>query len=183
MIDVNNRRFTLHGTNPKEGQRYSEPFPVSAKACTILIAAKAGEVEKAAKIQVPADGDDRLIIDNDKPARIPDGKRVAIDTTDKAFGVIQRFRDRQDILLRGVQILIGEGENAVQIRFNDRALTAAAIETAIRGMREAIGDEQAGVQVTIKGGISFGDGFALKEFAEVLGMELNAGNVMQDEDR
>jgi hypothetical protein len=175
-------RFTLDGTNAKEGKRYSEPFPVPAKGCTILIAAKAGEVEKAAKIQVPADGDDRLIIDDNKPARIPEGKRVAIDTTDKAFGVIQRFRDRDDILLRGVQILIGDGESAVQIRFNDRALTAGAIETAIRGMREAIGDEQAGVQVTIKGGIAFGDGFALKEFAEVVGIALNAGDVIQDED-
>jgi hypothetical protein len=175
-------RFTLDGTNAKEGKRYSEPFPVPAKSCTILIAAKAGELEKAAKIQVPADGDDRLIIDDNKPARIPEGKRVAIDTTDKAFGVIQRFRDREDILLRGVQILIGDGESAVQIRFNDRALTAGAIETAIRGMREAIGDEQAGVQVTIKGGIAFGDGFALKEFAEVVGIALNAGDVIQDED-
>ncbi|TVQ88665.1 MAG: ATP-binding protein [Chromatiaceae bacterium] len=173
-------RFTLDGTNARAGQPYSEPFAVPAKGCTILIAAKAGEVEKAAKIQVPADGDDRLIIDDNKPARIPEGKRVNIDTTDKAFGVIQRFRDRQDILLRGVQILIGDGESAVQIRFNDRALTAAAIETAIRGMREAIGDEQAGVQVTIKGGVSFGDGFALKQFAELVGLGLSAGDVVQE---
>jgi hypothetical protein len=36
--------------------------------------------------------------------------------------------------------------------------------------------------VTIKGGIAFGDGFALKEFAEVVGIALNAGDVIQDED-
>jgi hypothetical protein len=48
-------------------------------------------------------------------------------------------------------------------------------------MREAIGDEQAGVQVTIKGGIAFGDGFALKEFAEVVGMELKGGDVIQED--
>jgi hypothetical protein len=114
---------------------------------------------------------------------LADTKRVSIDTTDKAFNFIQRFRDRTDTLLRGVQIILGEGENAVQIRFNERELTAAAIETAIRGIRAALGDEQAAVQILIKGGVSFGDGFALKEFAELASIELKSGDVIQDADR
>ena len=137
-------------------------------------------MEKSAKIQIPSDGDDRVIIDDRKPARLAESKRVSIDTTDKAFNFIQRFKDRSDTLLRGVQIILGEGENAVQIRFNERELTAAAIETAICGIRAALGDEQAAVQILIKGGVSFGDGFALKEFAEVAGIELKSGDVIQD---
>ncbi len=175
-------RYTLDGTNPKEGTVYAQPFPVPTKGCTILIAAKAGEVEKSAKIQISSDGDDRAIIDDRKPARLAESKRVSIDTTDKAFNFIQRFKDRSDTLLRGVQIILGEGENAVQIRFNERELTAAAIETAIRGIRSALGDEQAAVQILIKGGASFGDGFALKEFAEVAGVGLTSGDVIQDAD-
>lgn len=175
-------RYTLDGTNAREGTIYAQPFPVPAKGCTILIAAKAGEVDKSARIQIPSDGDDRVIIDDKKPARLADSKRVSIDTTDKAFAVIQRFKERPDTLMRGVQIILGDGENAVQIRFNERELTAAAIETAIRGMREALGEEQAAVQVLIRGGISFGDGFALKEFAEMAGIELASGDVIQDTD-
>ena len=98
-------------------------------------------MDKSARIQIPSDGDDRVIIDDKKPARLADSKRVSIDTTDKAFAVIQRFKERPDTLMRGVQIILGDGENAVQIRFNERELTAAAIETAIRGMREALGEE------------------------------------------
>jgi hypothetical protein len=175
-------RYTLDGTNPKEGPFYTQPFEVPAKGGTILIAAKAGEVEKSAKIQIPPDGDDRVLIDERKPARLVDTKWVSIDTTDKAFGFIQRFKERPDTRLRGVQILIGEGESAVQIRFNERELTAAAIETAIRGIRSALGDEQAAVQVSVKGGIAFGDGYALKEFAEIAGIALSAGDVIQDPD-
>jgi len=173
-------RYSLDGTNPKERTVYSAPFAVPATACTLLVAAKAGEVEKPAKIQIPVDGDDRVIIDDNKAASIPGHKKISIDTTDKVFGIIDDFRERDDILLRGVQIIIGEGEHAVQIRFNERALTAAAIETAIRGVRTAIGDEQAGVQVTVKGGVSFGDGFALKQFAERAGIGLSAGDIIQD---
>lgn len=173
-------RYTLDGTNPKEGTVYAEPFPVPAKGCTILIAAKAGEVETSAKIQIPSAGDDRIVVDDKKPARLVEAKRISIDTTDKSFAMIQRFKERSDILLRGVQIILGEGETAVQVRFNDRELTAAAIETAIRGIRAALGDEQAAVQNLIKGGVTFGDGFALKEFAEAIGIELKSGDVIQD---
>ncbi|MBK1718758.1 AAA family ATPase [Thiocystis violacea] len=175
-------RYTLDGTNAREGTRYSQPFAVPAKGCTILIAAQAGEVEKSARIQIPSDGDDRVIIDPRKPARLAESKRISIDTTDKAFSFIQRFKDRPDTLLRGVQILLGEGENAVQIRFNERALTAAAIEMAIIGIRQALGEEQAAVQVLIRGGISFGDGFALQEFSELAGVELLSGDVIQETD-
>ena len=78
-----------------------------------------------------------------------------------------------------MQILIGEGEMAAQIRFNDRPLTASAIEAAINGIRQALGDPQAGVQILIRGGVSFQDGYALKEFAEVAGIALSAGDVIQ----
>jgi hypothetical protein len=175
-------RYTLDGTNPKEATPYTESFPVPAQGCAFLVAAKAGEVEKSARIQNAADGDERVVIYDQKPARLSESKRISIDTTDKAFAVIQRFKERTDTLMRGVQIMLGEGENAVQIRFNERELTAAAIETAVRGMREALGEEQAAVQVLIRGGIQFGDGFALKEFAEVAGVALKSGDVIQDAD-
>ncbi|WP_157640488.1 FN3 associated domain-containing protein [Lamprocystis purpurea] len=63
-------RYTLEGTNAKEGTLYTDPFPVPAKGCTILIAAKAGEVEKPAEILIPSVGHDRVVIDERKPARL-----------------------------------------------------------------------------------------------------------------
>jgi hypothetical protein len=36
------------------------------------------------------------------------------------------------------------------------------------------------VQILIKGGVEFGDGFALKEFAEIAGVELKPGDVVQE---
>lgn len=37
----------LDGTNAREGTIYAQPFPVPAKGCTILIAAKAGRWTRA----------------------------------------------------------------------------------------------------------------------------------------
>ncbi len=38
------------------------------------------------------------------------------------------------------------------------------------------------MQILIKGAISFGDGFALKEFADIAGIALATGDVIQDPD-
>jgi hypothetical protein len=173
-------RYTLDGSNPKNGTPYVAPFAVPASGATVLVAAKAGEVEKTAGFTIPASGDDRVIIDDSRPATLTDGKRVSIDTTDKAFTFIQKFKGRSDTRLKRVQIILGDGEQAVQIRFNDRELDADTIEAAIHGMRAAIGDEQADVQIIIQGGCSFGDGYALKEFADIVGIKLAAGDIEQE---
>jgi hypothetical protein len=170
----------LDGSNPKNGPPYVAPFAVPASGATVLVAAKAGEVEKPAGFTIPASGDDRVIIDDSRPATLTDGKRVSIDTTDKAFTFIQKFKGRSDTRLKRVQIILGDGEQAVQIRFNDRELDANTIEAAIHGMRAAIGDEQADVQIIIQGGCSFGDGYALKEFADIVGIKLAAGDIEQE---
>ena len=148
------------------------------KGCTILIAAKAGEVEKSAKIQIPSDGDDRVIIDDRKPARLAESKRgfhrhhrQGVQLHSSLQGSVRHTA------APGFRSSWARARTQSQIRFNDRELTAAAIETAIRGIRAALGDEQAAVQILIKGGVSFGDGFALKEFAEVAGIGLTSGDV------
>jgi hypothetical protein len=175
-------RYTLDGTNPKEGAIYTEPFDVPAKGGTVWVAAKAGEAEKTTTVTIPPVGDDRVVIEDSKPAQLTNTRRVALDTTDKVFNFIHKFKTHTDTRLRGVQIVLGEGENAVQVRFNERRLTAAAIEAAIDGIRQAVEDDHTAVQVLIRGGIEFGDGFRLKEFAEIADIELKAGDVLQDAD-
>ena len=79
-----------------------------------------------------------------------------------------------------MRIQIGEGENTVQIRFHERKVTAQMIEETVNSLRKVLNDEQAQVSIDIVGGIEFGDGFALKEFAEISGMQLKPGDVIQD---
>jgi hypothetical protein len=108
---------------PQGGHRLHRTLPGAARGCTILIAAKAGEVEKSAKIQIPADGDDRVIIDDTQAGTARRVQAGLHRHHRQGVRFIQRFKDRPDTLLRGVQIILGEGENAVQIRFNERELT------------------------------------------------------------
>jgi allophanate hydrolase subunit 1 len=83
-------------------------------------------------------------------------------------------------LLKGVRIQIGEGENTVQIRFHERQVTAQMIEETVSALRKVLGDDQAQISIDIVGGVQFGDGYALKEFAELSGLQLKPGDVIQE---
>jgi len=172
--------YTLNGSNPKEGTRYEAPFEIGEEAYRLLVFAKAGEATKNTEFSIPASGDKRVQIDDHKPARLIDTKRVNLDNTEKVFAVINRFRDRSNTLLKGVRIQIGEGENTVQIRFHERQVTAQMIEETVNALRKVLGDDQAQISIDIVGGIQFGDGYALKEFAELSGLQLKPGDVIQE---
>lgn len=172
--------YTLDGSNPKDGTDYSGPFEIGSEAVRLLVYAKAGEATQTADFKIPNSGDKTVQIDEAKPARLND-KRVSLDTTDKVFGVINHFKDQTNTRFKGVRIEIGEGENTVGIRFGERLITAAMIETTVNSLRNVLNELDANVSITIREGIDFENGFAAKEFAKLVGIELKPGDITQDE--
>lgn len=172
--------YTLDGSNPKDGTRYDGPFEIGAGSYRLLVFARAGEANKTADFQIPASGDKTVQIVDAKPARLQ-SKRVSLDTTDRVFGVINRFRDQPGTRFKGVRIEIGEGENTVTVRFQEREVTAAMIEGVVNSLRDVLGEPEALVNIAIAEGIQFDTGFALKEFAKIAGVELKPGDVSQEE--
>ena len=171
--------YTLDGSNPKDGAPYAGPFEIGPQAARLLVYARAGEANKTADFQIPASGDQTVRIVDAKPARLQ-ARRVALDTTDRVYGVINRFRDQPGTRFKGVRIEIGEGENTVTVRFQEREITAAMIEGVVNSLRQVLNEDQAPVATTIADGIQFDTGFAAKEFARLAGLELKPGDVIQE---
>lgn len=173
--------YTLDGSNPKDGQLYSQPFEIGAAAARLLVYAKAGEATKAVDFQIPNSGDKTVHIDDTKAASLTSAKRVPLDTTEKVFKVINRFKDQANTRFKGVRIELGEGENTVSIRFGERQITAAMIEATINNLRDVIKEADANVSIAVKDGIDFENGFEAKEFAKLVGIELKPGDITQNE--
>jgi len=173
--------YTLDGSNPKDGTQYQDPFEIGSDATRLLVYAKSGEATKTADFSIPHSGDKTVQIDEAKPARLNSGKRVALDTTDRVYGVINHFRDQPTTQFKGVRIEIGEGENTVTVRFQERQITAAMIEGTVNSLREVLQEDGAQVAITITDGINFENGFEAKEFAKLVGIELRPGDVAQEE--
>ncbi|HFZ2222869.1 AAA family ATPase [Pseudomonas aeruginosa] len=172
--------YTLDGSNPKDGARYDEPFEIGSASCRLLVFARAGEANKTADFQIPASGDKTVQILDSKPARLQ-SKRVALDTTDRVFSVINRFRDQPGTRFKGVRVEIGEGENTVTVRFQEREVTAAIIEGVVNSLRDVLKEPDAPLNISIADGITFDTGFELKEFAKLAGVELKPGDISQEE--
>ena len=172
--------YTLDGSNPKDGTRYDAPFEIGSVSCRLLVFARAGEANKTADFQIPASGDKTAQIVDSKPARLQ-SKRVALDTTDRVFSVINRFRDQPGTRFKGVRVEIGEGENTVTVRFQEREVTAAIIEGVVNSLRDVLKEPDAPLNIAIADGIAFDTGFALKEFAKLAGIELKPGDINQEE--
>ena len=173
--------YSLDGSNPKDGARYEAPFEVGPEAILLQVYAKAGEASKTKSFQIPHSSDKTVQIDDTKPARLNSGRRIALDTTDQVFGVINRYRDQTDTLFKGVRIEIGEGENTVTVRFQEREITAAMIEGTVNCLREVLSEAQAPITITVSDGIQFDTGFEAKAFAELTAMQLRPGDVVQED--
>jgi len=174
-------RFTLDGTNPKEnGQPYSVPFEIDQRAMKLLVYVCAEEANVRAEFFIPAGNMEAAPIDDAKPARLVETKKISLDTTEKVYQVINAFR-RRPVSFKGVTVQIGDGAETVSIRFQEREITADTIEKAIEGIRAALGCADDAVTVTIKSGAKFDSGLALKDFTKISGIELIPGDIIQEE--
>lgn len=97
------------------------------------------------------------------------------------FSVINRFKTQPNTLFKGVRVELGEGENTVSVRFQERSITAAVIDDIISSLRKALNEDQATVAVTIGDGVEFANGFDAKEFAKLAAIQLKPGDITQSE--
>jgi hypothetical protein len=171
-------RYVLDGTNPREGQIYTEPFAITDEKVTLQVYAQAGEASCTEIFTIPQKGNKRAEIDTNKPAKLV-REKANIDSTYKVFNVIENFKKRQGVIFHGVVLTVGEGERAVQVRFNDRPVTPTILEKVIHALRENLEEPDALVQFTIRDGADFETGFDLKHFAEITGIDLTPDKVEQ----
>ena len=171
--------YSLDGSNPRHGTHYEGAFQIGSQAAMLLVYAQSGEANITASFQIPNSGDDTPQIDDAKPARLQ-SRRIALDTTDRVFGVINRFRDQPNTRFRGVRIEIGEGENTVTVRFQEREVTALMIEGVVSSLRAVLHEDQAPVAITISSDIQFDTGFDARDFAQLAGFMLRPGDIVQE---
>jgi hypothetical protein len=172
--------YSLDGANPKDGPSYDGPFTIGLEAVRLLVHARAGEATASADFPIPASGDQSVHIDDAKPASLSSARRVALDTTERVFALINRFKTRAGTRFKGVRIEIGEGENTVTVRFQEREITAMMIEQVIDNLRSVLQEDDAPVALTVSDGIQFETGFDAKEFADIAAIQLRPGDVLQE---
>jgi len=171
-------RYAIDGTSPRNGRIYDEPFPIPDDRVTVQVYASAGDATATETFSIGERGSQRAQIDETQPAKLV-RQKPRFDTTDTVFNLISEFKERRGVMFHGVVLNIGEGEQAVQVRFHDRAVTPAMLEQVITALRQNLDEPDALVQLTIRDTANFETGFDLKAFAEMANIELTPDSVEQ----
>lgn len=167
-------RYTLDGSNAREGSIYDSPIDIGQDAVTIYAFAKAGGAECRQEFSIPANhaenGGVEQVVDEAIPATLRD--KTTLDSTGKTFEILNKHKDSPNTLFAGVRVVVGDGNDAINLRFGDREVSAKTILHAIEGLREAIGNAEENVIVKVQSYIKFDSGFNMKAFAEDMGIAL-----------
>ncbi len=172
-------RYTLDGSNAREGALYDAPIEIGQDAITVYVFAKSGDAECRQEFSIPAtrssgdgEGGVDIVIDDTKPAKL--NEKVNLDSTGKTFEVLNKHKDSADTSFAGVRVIVGDGNDSINLRFGEREVTAKTILCAIEGLREAIGNADENVIVKIQSYIKFDTGFNMKTFAEDVSIALTS---------
>jgi hypothetical protein len=171
-------QYSIDGTSPRNGRVYDGPARIPNEQVLLQVYVTAVDAVAEETFTIPARNGPELIINPTKPAKLV-REKPRFDTTNAVFELVTRFRERQGIVFHGVKLNVGEGEQAVQVSFNDRAVTPSILESIITALRNGLNEPDALVQLTVRDGASFDSGFDLKTFAELARIDLTRDNVEQ----
>ena len=117
-------RYTLDGSEPRNGTPYGSPVELPDGEVTVLAFAEADGLEAKASFTFAAKGQTAPKIDAAKPAEIAStrGAGKKLDAREKVYGGLSEAKER-GVRFRGVSLTIGNGDTADQFLFGDRELT------------------------------------------------------------
>lgn len=170
-------RYTLDGSEPRNGTEYTEPIIIGDGEVHIWVFAEEDGIEARASFSFAAKGKKGVQIDETKPANlITTRSQKKLDSRSKAFEGIKEAKDKS-IQFEGVTLTIGEGAKSMTMTVGEVKVDGEYIDKLLKTALTKFAAETA-VTMTFKKAY-FTSGHDLKLFTEALGIELQAGEVVQ----
>ena len=171
-------RWNTTGINPKDGTVYDgSPIEIDGSdRTTLYVYAVKGGVWAEKRFTFEAVGAERRI-EADRPAHVrmdfPFGSKAEVQRA------VRASRGNPEITFSGASVTVGSGENTLRVRSGgDVHLTGQDLETMIEGLRAALGDPEADVQLRFREA-DFPDGHTLRDFADQVGIDIPVEAVEQ----
>ena len=176
VAPTGNIRYTLDGSEPREGTAYTGPVAIGSDDVLMRVFAEAEGLEAKQDFRFPAQGKKGVQIDPVKPGRIVSRIPRKLDSRAKTFAGLKQAAD-QSVTFEGVMLTVGQGNQVIAIQVGDVPVEADFIEALLSQITEKFPPETP-VTMTFRKA-DFASGHDLKAFADKLGIELNIGDVEQ----
>jgi hypothetical protein len=169
-------RYTLDGSEPREGTMYGGPVDIGDSDVLVQVFAEADGLETKTMFHFPDRNRKGVQVKETVPAEIvsPIGRKL--DSRAKTFEALTDAADRS-ATFEGVVLTAGQGSRVISIHAGEIALEAKFIESLLTTVLDKLPVDTP-ITMSFRRA-AFLTGHDLTQFAEKLGIELQPGDVVQ----
>lgn len=169
-------RYTLDGSEPREGTPYSGPVDIGDGDVLLRALGSADGLEAKADFRFPARGKKGVQIDEVKPARLVSRTGRKLDSRGTTFEGLKQAADKT-VEFENVALTVGQGNKIANIMVGEVRVDAAFITALLTKILEKFAPDTP-VTMTFRKA-HFASGHDLKDFAGKLGIALEQADVEQ----
>lgn len=171
-----NIRYTLDGSEPREGTPYTAPIAIGRDEVLMRVFAEADGLEAKQDFRFPSQGKKGVAIDPVKPGRLISRTGRKLDSRAKTFEGLKQAGEKS-VTFEGVALTVGQGNQMIALHVGDVPVEADFIEALLTHIVEKFPPETP-VTMTFRKA-DFSSGHDLQAFADKLGIALQIGDVEQ----
>lgn len=169
-------RYTLDGSEPRDGLFYNGPIAIGDQETLLRVFASTSGLETKEDFRFQAKGKKGVVVDPVKPGNLV--YRIPRRISDRA----QIFEglgtaEKSDTTFEGVTLTVGQGSQMISLTVGDVPVEAAFIEGLLNKILEKFAPTTP-ITMSFKKA-AFNSGHDLQAFANRLGIELQIGDVEQ----
>lgn len=169
-------RYTLDGSEPREGTPYAGPVDIGDGDVLLRAFGSADGLEAKADFRFPVRGKKGVQIDEVKPARLVSRTGRKLDSRGTTFEGLKQAADKT-VEFENVALTVGQGNKIANIMVGEVRVDAAFITALLTKILEKFAPDTP-VTMTFRKA-HFASGHDLKDFAGKLGIALEQADVEQ----
>lgn len=169
-------RYSLDGSEPRNGTVYTEPITIGSEATTLYVFAECDGLETRRNFSFAASGSKEIVIVRDKPAQWVSAMQKKLDGTAKTYAAL-KFAKARNISFEQVSLMLGMTPRLIHLNLVEMPVDADFIERTLAHFQPLLPPE-APVVMSFKK-VSTPTGYDLELFAQEMGIELVQSEVIQ----
>lgn len=170
-------RYSLDGSEPRNGTVYKEPISLGKDAATIQVFASCDGLEEKKTFRFAAQDSDELNIRLEEPAVLYNEKPKRMDNASRTHDAI-RIAKEKGIEFEKVILSLGSAPKAIHVTFGDIKISGEFIEQELAHLQSML-DPEAPLTMTFRKAY-MPTGHDLQQFAKELNIELINGDILQE---
>ncbi len=169
-------RYTLDGSEPRDGELYDVPIAIGDSKVVLRAFATADGLEAKEDFRFQARGKSGVHIDETQPARLVSRSGHKLDSRASTFEGLDQARDKS-VTFENVMLTVGQGAQVASVTIGEVQVDAAFLTELLEDLLKKFSPDTPITMSFRKA--RFASGHDLKHFCEKLRLEVAQGSVEQ----